>query len=264
MSPTPYAELNGLLSELVVHSQQVFAENFVGAYLVGSFAIGDADLQSDCDFLVVVRHPISTEQEQAVRALHRDIPTRDGHWTQHLEGSYAQLTDLGSNDHLGREWLFVDHGHQEMEWSDHCNREVVRWSLYQRGVTLAGPDPKTLVAPVPPELISHNMAAALPTLTEDILAWAPVEVAWTQRYLVGCYCRVLYSLVTGKVTSKRAALLWGEDHLDPRWRPLLQQVREDRVRDWDPADPPRPGSLEQAYAFGRWCQEWAQTRHSLS
>jgi len=262
--PTPYPELNGLLAELVEHSAATFGGDFVGAYLVGSFAIGDADLQSDCDFLVVIRRPITDEQERAVRALHRDIPARAGHWTHHLEGSYAQLDDLGSLDRLGRNWLFVDHGHQEMEWSEHCNREVVRWSLYEHGLTLTGPQPKTIVVAVPAELIMRNMRANLPTLTEDIVAWAPTGVAWTQRYIVTTYCRVLYSMTTGRVISKRASLVWGEETLDPRWRPLIRQARKHRERDWDPLDPPRPGSLDETYAFAEWCQAWAETAESTA
>lgn len=258
--PTPYAELNSLLAEIVAHSRGVFGADLVGAYLVGSFAVGDADRHSDCDFLVVVTRPITAEQERAVRALWAELPDRDGHWTHHLEGSYAQLDDLADNAAMGRAWLFVDHGHREMEWSDHCNREVVRWSLNEHGVVLTGPDPASLVVPVPAELIMINMRAQLPTLVEDIVSWAPVEVAWTQRYLVTTCTRVLYSMITGRVTSKRGSLRWAEDQLDPRWRPLLQQVGDDRGLGWDATDPPRPGSLDQAYAFVAWGQAWAQTQ----
>src|SRR5215208_2470942 len=51
--PTPFAELNELLGELVARVAAILGDNFVGAYLTGSFALGAADLHSDCDFLVV-------------------------------------------------------------------------------------------------------------------------------------------------------------------------------------------------------------------
>ena len=261
--PTPYGELNALLAEIVAHADEVFGADLVGAYLVGSFAVGDADRHSDCDFLVVLSRPITADQEVRVRALWAELPDRDGHWTHHLEGSYAQRADLADNAAMGRDWLFVDHGHREMEWSDHCNREVVRWSLHEHGVVLTGPPPASLVVSVPAELIMSNMRAQLPTLVEDIVAWAPVEVAWTQRYLVTTCTRVLYSMITGGVTSKRASLRWAEDQLDPRWRPLLRQVGDDRGLDWDATDPPRPGSLDQAYAFVAWCQAWARAQPTV-
>lgn len=259
MIATPFPELNGVLLELVEHTGWVFGDDVVGVYLTGSFAVGDADLQSDCDFLVVLRGPINPEQERAVRVFHDEMPTRDGFWSRHLEGSYAQLDDLADPDRMGRAWLYIDHGQRDMAWSDHCNREVVRWTLYEHGVALIGPEPRTFTAPVPPDAVRARMRADLPTVTEDIRDWADFGHGWTQRYLVTTYCRVLYSLVTGAVASKRASLLWAEENLDPRWRPLLRQVREDRVLGLDPHPPP-PGSMEAALAFGDWCREWAAER----
>ena len=77
--PTPDDELNALLAELVGRAREILGDDFVGAYLQGSFAVGDADLHSDCDFLVPVRRGPDPEQEAALRALHDEIPTRDGH-----------------------------------------------------------------------------------------------------------------------------------------------------------------------------------------
>lgn len=69
------------------------------------------------------------------------------------------------------------------------------------------------------------------------------------------YCRVLY---TGKVASKRGALDWARSNLDPAWGPLLTQVAEDRALGWDPADPPRPGSLEAMQEFAAYAESFAR------
>jgi hypothetical protein len=257
--PTGIGELDGLLREVAGHATATFGPDLAGVYLVGSFALGDADEHSDCDFLVVLRAPPTDAQEAAVRQLWAELPTRPGTWTRDLEGSYAQWDDLTDPDRVGRPWLFVDHGHTEVTRDDHCNREVVRWTLREHGVVLSGPEPRTFVARTSPEAIRARMRQDLATLVDDILGWAPTDVAWTQRYVVTTCCRVLYSLATGEVTSKRAALLWAEDTLDPRWRPLLEQVRLDRERGWDPADPPRPGSLEAAYDLVAWSRARAGT-----
>jgi predicted nucleotidyltransferase len=155
--PTQFAELNELLDELVLQVGSTLGESFVGAYLQGSFALGDADLYSDCDFVVVVASPLALAQEQRIRALHAELPARPEHWAHHLEGSYAPRDELRSLSELGRRWLFVDHGHREMEWSTHCNTEVVRWILREHGVTLAGPSPQALVDQVPPEVLRARM-----------------------------------------------------------------------------------------------------------
>ena len=56
------------------------------------------------------------------------------------------------------------------------------------------------------------------------------------------------------MTSKKAALLWAKDHLDPRWSGLIQQVLDDRQFGWDPNQPPRPGSVAQTLAFANYVQ----------
>jgi hypothetical protein len=60
-SPTPYPELNRVLQQFIDHVQVVLYTSFVGAYLQGSFAVGDCDLQSDIDFIIV------TDRFQALR-----------------------------------------------------------------------------------------------------------------------------------------------------------------------------------------------------
>ena len=247
--PTRYAELNGVLHDLVTSVRQVLGETFVGAYVQGSFALGAGDLHSDCDFVVVVSERPDPEREAALRDLHRDIPHRGGFWDQHLEGSYAVADDLRSTDGLGREWLYVDHGWDEMSWSNHCNQPWTRWILREHGITLVGPCPGEVVGVVPDDVLRGAARAGLDTIADDVLAWCPPDVAWCQRYVVVQSSRSLHTVRTGRVASKRDALRWAMMHADPRWRPLLQQVLADRELGWDAGAVPRPGSMGEARDF---------------
>ncbi|WP_229856722.1 aminoglycoside adenylyltransferase domain-containing protein [Nocardioides flavus (ex Wang et al. 2016)] len=247
--PTRYADLNGVLHDLVTGAQSALGGSFVGAYLQGSFALGAGDRHSDCDFLVVVRERPDAGQEAALRALHRELPHRDGFWHRHLEGSYAVAADLRSTAGLGRPWLHVDHGSDEMEWSEHCNQPWTRWIVREHGITLVGPCPAQLMDPVPDEVLRERARTTLATLSEEVEAWCPPTVAWCQRYLVVQACRSLYTVRTGRVASKRDALRWVMVHGDPGWRPLLQQVLADRDRGLDPLDAPPPGAMEAAREF---------------
>jgi predicted nucleotidyltransferase len=47
--------------------------NFVGAYLQGSFAVGDFDLHSDVDFIVVLEEELSPEEVHGLQAVHERI-----------------------------------------------------------------------------------------------------------------------------------------------------------------------------------------------
>ena len=65
---TAYADLNGVLDQLVARAKAVLGGSFVGAYLQGSFAVGDADEQSDVDFLIVTARDISVAEQPALQA----------------------------------------------------------------------------------------------------------------------------------------------------------------------------------------------------
>jgi len=247
---TPYADLDQLLAELLGHWQRILGENLAGAYVQGSFALGSDDLQSDCDWLVASHGPLTEHQIARLRALHAEIPTREGHWCHDLEGSYAPMAELASVDHLGRQWLFNAHGHRTLEWDDHCNRAYTRWILREHGLVLTGPTPQSFMPPIPALVLRREAAASLPTLLADLATWVDIDtIAWGQRYAVVTACRILYTFETAEVASKPGALEWALRTLEPRWRPLLAQVRDERSLGWEPERSPRRGAAEAARAF---------------
>jgi len=93
--PTRYAELNGVLHDLVTGAQAASGGSFVGAYLQGSFAVGDATEFSDCDFIVVTRRDLAPDEIPALNAFHAAIHERpETYWRHALEGSYVPAAIL--------------------------------------------------------------------------------------------------------------------------------------------------------------------------
>lgn len=253
--PTRFAELNDLLADLVGRVQEILGDNFVGAYLIGSFALGGGDASSDCDFMVVTAEDVTEEQEAALREMHAEIPTRPGYWAINLEGSYSPRPDLESLDHLGKEWLEIDRGWREMRREVHCNVEDVRWVLRERGVVLAGPEPRTFAAEVPADLLREQMRPLIDNFLEDLKTWASFEYVWTQRYITETICRMLYTLETGEVTTKPGGMEWALRELPAAWHDLIRQTIADRSLAWnDPADPER---MAAAIEFAQWAKEHA-------
>ena len=254
-APTAFPDLNELLAELVVRVESILGDNLVGAYLVGGFALGGGDLQSDCDFVVVTGEQVTPRQERELRELHDEIPTRAGHWPHDLEGSYAPSADLETLADLDKEWLYVNRGGREMEWSSHCNTADVRWTLREHGITLAGPDPRQLVAEVPAAVLRAKMPPLIESFLPDLLSWTSFDTAWAQRYAVTTLCRMLYTLETGEVPSKPVSLEWAKSVLPAEWQGLIQQAIDDRPLPWN--DPPRRGSVEAAIAFSEYAKKRA-------
>jgi hypothetical protein len=167
--PTRYPELNAVIRGFVAGVRGILGESFSGAYLQGSFALGDADEHSDVDFIVATEDEVTPAQLTELQSMHKEIYGHDSQWAQHLEGSYFPKDRLRRLDPSRSTLLFLDNGSSELVRDEHCNTAVVRWILREHGVTLAGPDPKTLVDPVPPPALR---AEALEGVREYV-AWAP-------------------------------------------------------------------------------------------
>jgi len=160
-APTPYADLNDLLDRFVRGAQTALGENFCGAYLQGSFAVGDADEYSDVDFIVLTTDEITDDQQTALQEMHARMYELETPWAQHLEGSYIPRGRIRHVDPTRAPYFYLDNGASRLEWDNHCNTAIVRWSLREHGLVLAGPEIKTLVDPVTAATCSRACCAVV-------------------------------------------------------------------------------------------------------
>jgi len=254
VNPTPYSDLNAILDDLVRSLETILAEDFVGAYLHGSFALGDFDIHSDIDFLVAIQHEVSEEQLAALQAMHARIYAGESLWAQHLEGSYFPLATLRRYDPAAAPLWYLDNTARELIRSRHCDEWVVRWMVLNSGITLAGRPPEQLIDPVPLDAMRSQILATM-RYWADMFFTDPTEMdnRWYQPFAVLTYCRMLHTLHTGRVVSKPSATRWAQENLDPRWAGLIGRAWEQRP---DPSLKVRqkadPDDLEQTLEFVRY------------
>jgi hypothetical protein len=254
---TPFDDLNQLLVELVVGAKGVLGDGFCGAYLQGSFAVGDADAHSDVDFIVVTEDEVEPEQQANLQSLHRTLYALPTSWAQHLEGSYIPRNALRRLDPDRRPFLYLDNGAAEFELDSHDNTAVVRWSLREHGVVLAGPDPSELVDPITAEELRAEMRWALGLWQ----TWFRSIDSISRRALavaVLSHARILHTLAIGEVSSKRSAGEWALQAVDSDWAPLIRWALDDRPDPWtkvrEPAD---PALLRRTQQFIDYAARWA-------
>ena len=259
IGPTPqerfthFAELDAVLAVLVRGVRERLGGNFVGAYLQGSFAIGDADAGSDCDFIVAIGRDLTAEEigglDQLHKAIHR-LPHRP--WRHRLEGSYTPLDVLrrwiptpreppgepprgtgwldagtGAQGPRGYPFVYLNHGARFLVRSEHDDTQVVRWSLRERGIVLTGPNPRDLIDPVTPAALGAEMRRIIALCLDVDLQ--PMDRVYEQTFWVGLFCRILHTTVTGLVASKKAGAAWAADTLDQRWRGLIERSLASRA-----------------------------------
>jgi predicted nucleotidyltransferase len=251
MHLTPYPELNTVLQELADSVQRVLQGNFVAACLQGSFAVGDFDRHSDVDFVIVIERELSESNCRSLQSMHERIYDLDSEWAKHLEGSYIPKSVLQDYGQHGGEVWYLDHGSRVLERSDHDNTVVVRWILREKGVALAGPDPATLVAPIPVEALRQEILAVINDWGKEILAEPErINNRFYQTFAVLSYCRMLHDLHAGTVGSKRAGAAWAKDNLDLAWSELIDRAWDGRP---NPAlsvrQPADPADLDRTLAF---------------
>ncbi|MFW5713404.1 MAG: aminoglycoside adenylyltransferase domain-containing protein [Brevefilum sp.] len=266
MHQLPNQALKSVLTELIDGIQMVLKENFLGAYLGGSFAHGGWDAYSDVDFVVVIDRDLLPGEFEPLRVVHAGVFTMECYYARHLEGAYFPKEILGNLNKTDEPLWYLDNGSLNFERSTHDNTLVNRWVLREKGVILAGPDPKTWIPPIPEDLLKAEIHDTMREWGQEILTGAyKLDNRWAQKFAVLSYCRMLQSLVTGEVGSKPAGAAWGKKALDPRWQLLIDDAlsaRENQyAKYYQPADPDK---VQQTLAFIRYALQEAPKLESSS
>lgn len=236
---TDHPELDKVLHELAKAYQNALGDNFVGFYIQGSLAVGDFDMTSDIDLAVIINRELTSEEQVTVQKVHTSFRNRDNRWVQHLEYSFFPLPKFIQhssryengkiNDSEDRKLWYFDNGARTMEKSDHDNTLVVRWEIREKGITVIGPDPKTLIDPITPDDLRRE-------IKEFHAGWTPGFIAnpdiWENRFyqvfFVLHFSRALQDLEEGKITSKKEAMIWAKKNLDPKWYDLIDYSWNER------------------------------------
>jgi len=259
---TPYLGLDEVLIGWAHTTLDTLSNNFVGLYLLGSLAIGDFDLTSDVDFMIVTNEELSDHELQLVQASHTELISHDTRWVKHLEYSLfslRKLSELSSpyrpdglrNATADRQLWYFDNGASTMERSDHDNTRVTRWTLRNKSRAVLGAEPATFAPDIPADDLRREIQSSM-------IGWeklighdaSPFDNRFHQVFLVLNNCRALQDLHEGRITSKREGVAWAKVHVDPRWHPLIDycwQERQDTgIHISQPAD---PDAFQQTLAF---------------
>jgi hypothetical protein len=226
LKPTPHADVNAILREVLDGAQAILGEHFVGMYLYGSLALGDFDpASSDIDFLVVTNGDLPDDRVAALQAMHDRIAASDSPWASEIEGSYIPCAALRRYDPAHALHPLIDRGGRLRLEQHEIDTVIKLYGLRERGIVLAGPPPATLLDPISPGNLRHATAELMR------IWWAPMRRDLTrlqhrgyQIYAVLTMCRILYTRQYGAIVSKPVAARWAFATLDPRWGSVIERA----------------------------------------
>ncbi|MDP9312773.1 MAG: DUF4111 domain-containing protein [Chloroflexota bacterium] len=255
--PTRYPDINALLHELLSQVQTILGNHFVGMYLDGSLTSHAFDEASDIDCIVVTDVEIDGTLFRALQVMHEHITKSSAQWAIQLEGSYISHHALRRYDPDHSLHPNIERGpderlkmvHHDASWVIH--RYIVR----QRGITLAGPPPHTLIDPITPTDLRQAMVSMLPAWTAALLNDpGHMRPRGYHSYLILSLCRVLYTLHFGTVASKPEAAQWARASLEERWGTLIDRAWEGRYARGDASDQ----DIRETIEFIRYTLEQSQ------
>jgi Domain of unknown function (DUF4111) len=225
--PTPYADINQLLELLLSGIQKILGKKLVGLYLYGSLVTGDFDHRSsDIDLIAALSSDIDDRDFTHLQKMHTDFANKHKQWADRIEVCYISVaalrtvktqTSIVANISPGEPFHLKE---TRKDW-------LIDWYVVrQKGITLFGPSPKTLIEPISKEEFMQ-------AVQEQMKAWGEwvhdMHKRKDQAYAILTMCRVLYAYKNGEQASKKQAALWAENEL-PEWSSLIQNAllwRED-------------------------------------
>lgn len=216
-----------LLDELQTGIASVLGDDFVGLYLFGSLVYGDfTEGVSDIDLLAVSRHIVTESEINQLRGMHRQIVDRHPAWEDRIEVAYQSLYGLQSFQTERSPMGIISPG-EPLHLIDAGDDWLINWYfVLDHGVTLAGPPPDMIIAPVPHALFVES---ARDQARRD---WAQrirdVKDQRGESYAVLTVCRALYTHRTGELVSKQQAARWVQETF-PEWSGLIEMALERRV-----------------------------------
>jgi predicted nucleotidyltransferase len=226
--PTPYPDINRLLSRLSGEVRSVLNKQMVGLYLYGSLAGGEFNPEtSDVDFLVVTDGRLPPKKITDLAEMHAGLAASNLKYTAKLEGSYLDQAALPRYDPEDlRPWPTLNEGRFYLAphgWDWVIQRHILR----KQGVVVSGPDLLGTIAPVAPDELRGAVRELL------LSWWAPLLKSPEklhrddyQAYAVLSMCRSLHTLHSGTIASKPQAALWAVKALGEQWAELIQQALE--------------------------------------
>ena len=230
----PYPELRDVLKIFIAEIKAELADNLVGIYLVGSLASGDFDLDSDVDFLIVINSELTETNIRSLQDIQLKVHNIDCYPAKHLEGSYISISDLNNWSTVGEKKLyFFGNGSTTFEQSIHDNKWHVRWILREHGITLIGQTPETILQSIPLDELCDEITTTMLRIMKEFKdeinrPHSFLNSRFGQSFAVLTYCRMLHTLHTGTVRSKKAGAKWAKQFVEPKWIKIIDQAWNER------------------------------------
>jgi hypothetical protein len=264
---TAYEEANNVLEALLPAIRAIVGSHFIGMYLFGSLTYGGFDRSSDVDYIVVTEEELTAKEFEELKDMHRSIAGMDNWCATQLEGHYTPRQALREFVPERALYYFINRGEGEtlermqldspdLQLGWWGGWVILRATLLQHGIRLAGPPLETLLEPVSAQELREATLANIPGWAEPLLQ-EPQRIGshGYQAYIVLTLCRMMYTLQKGVLASKKEAADWASETLGEPWNGLIERAWKGRAA---PQGSIPPEDLRGTLAMIDYLIDWAK------
>ncbi|WP_176560334.1 aminoglycoside adenylyltransferase domain-containing protein [Brevibacillus dissolubilis] len=190
-----------VVSSFTHQLHNLFGANLLGFYLYGSVSLGAYEEGiSDIDFLAVLAQEMTPLQLIKLRRAYQTACEKDA-LAKTFEGNFILQNKLFLDNTVPCPQVYdgAFHVAAPRDWN-----AVTLYNLYHHGLSVKGPSPKSLLTPVTERDLIKTMLGNLLYLEQRMPYYAQHSLEY-QVFGVLTLCRILYTVETGKITSKRQA-----------------------------------------------------------
>lgn len=231
---TPYPAVNAALDTLQARIQTILGDRLTALYLYGSLVTGDFDpVVSDIDLLAATDGDLSDDDFARLDQMHTGFARERPEWDDRIEVAYLSVAGL-QTFRARRNAIAVISPGEPFHFKDAGLDWLVNWYVVrEQGVTLAGPPPRQLIAPIAKAEYLAGVRSYALEFRERVTSPMP---RGSQAYAILTMCRAYHTLTTGELASKARSAQWARTHW-PEWSPLIQRALEWRsARRGEPVD----------------------------
>lgn len=223
IAPTPYADINQLLALLLLELQRILGKKLIGLYIFGSLVADDFDYESsDIDLIAATSTELAEKEIERLKLMHEEIALKQKVWDDRLEVGYIS-TEALRRYHPGYRHPLISPGEPFHVTEGGAAWIINRYVLREKGITLFGPPPETLVDPISREELHQAMQEIIKEWREWIKNTEVLRSRDYQAYAILTMCRALYTFKQGEFVSKKQAAFWAEKEL-PEWASLIRDA----------------------------------------
>jgi aminoglycoside adenylyltransferase-like protein/nucleotidyltransferase-like protein len=207
--------------------------NFLrGFYTVGSIALDEFNPHfSDIDFVAVIDHRVTHEEQEWLSQIHKDIERQYSRWK--FSGMYLLKDEVGKYAGEVDTLLGFHDGVLRLHHNSELN-PVTWWILKNHGIPILGPPPRELPIIVDSQrLVSwthENMKTYWKSWTRQPGRLIVLFSDWGIQWAVLGILRQFYTIRENKITAKQRAGQYALSVVPERWHRLINEALRIRTK----------------------------------